>query len=134
MRPDGAADITVPEIVVSGPVTERVVPAIATPDLPLGALIWPARVEMSLAVGVTSGSGAGDGMAMVFVPSIKPAEAREITVPCIVPFGPFMWRVVPATSILEAPSGVTVRPAAVSALSALPEWRCTVDDPTASAE
>ncbi len=38
MRPDGAADITVPEMVVSGPVTERVVPAIATPDLPSGAI------------------------------------------------------------------------------------------------
>lgn len=122
MRPDGAADITVPEMVASGPLTERVLPATAISDLPSGVKVWPTRVKTPLTVdGFASGSGAGDGMAKVLVPSIKPAEARDITVPDIVPFGLFEERVLPATSILEVSSNVKVRPVVVSALSALPE-------------
>lgn len=89
---------------------------------------------MPLTVGELSRSDIGEGMAKVMVPIIKPAEARDTTVPCIVPFGPFMWRVVPATSMLEASSAVKARPAAVNALSVLADWRCTVEDPIASAD
>lgn len=95
-RPDGPSEIGVPEMVMAGPFTERVDPAMVK-AVGLAVNGVPATVKIDCKD--------GDVRGIVLLPMIRAEGPSETGVPAIVTAGPPLERDVPA---IEKPVGFTV--------------------------